>query len=102
MSRPSKKGELVDRATNVGSALQPRDEANGQIGVVHIDVDLETADQVLVDEEAVVLLHATVPTERGELEVGAVRERRGSCRGHGQALVGGRGHQILPEPLHLL
>jgi hypothetical protein len=92
--------------------LDPGDETHRHVGIVDGGVHLEAADQVLVDEQAVVLLHAAVATAGRELEVGDARQGCGARRGHGETLMlggadGGTAEgddlaaQVMEGPAHL-
>ena len=58
-------------------AGDPLHDLHGEVPVAHPDVDLQTADQLLVDQQPVLLLHPPVAAGGGQLEVG---ERRARCR----------------------
>ena len=81
--------------------LDPRDQSHGEVGVVHAHVHLESADEVLIDQQPVVLLHPPVPPERGELEIGGTGQGSGSGCGDGQPLSLGGVDDPFPEPEQL-
>ena len=92
VSRPRQNGELAERASRVGRTSPiPTGQAYCQVGVGHPDVDLIAADQLLVDEEAVLLVHAAETALHGELEVliGGLRDH--AHGGHDEPEFAGHG-----------
>jgi hypothetical protein len=63
--------------------------AHREIPVRQADVHLEAAAELLVDEEAVVLLHAGEAPGTGQLQVTGASERRSSDGGDAEAQVVG-------------
>ena len=72
----------------------PLHDLDGQIAVGDADVDLQPADQLLVDEQPVLLLHPAVASGRGQLEVGEHRAGCGARGGDPEALGSG---DLTPE-----
>ena len=82
----------------------PLHDLDGQIAVGHAHVDLQPADELLVDEQPVLLLHPAVASGGGQLEVREHRARRRARGGDTQALGGGdlgqpatQPHQLSPQ-----
>jgi hypothetical protein len=76
----------------------PLADVDGEVPVGDADVDLGAADELLVDEHAVLLLHAAVAAGGGELEVGEAGPRGGAHGGDAEALPGGHLHHAGAEP----
>ena len=68
----------------------PLGDLDRELAVGDPDVDLGAADQLLVDEQAVLLLHPPVAAGRGELEVAELAAGCGPDRGDAEPLA--RGH----------
>jgi hypothetical protein len=91
------RGAGRQRQQNRQGVLDPRNQPHGEVGIVHSDVHLESTDEVLIDQQPVVLLHPSVPAQRGQFEIGGTGQRSGSGRRDGQALSLGGIDDPFPE-----
>ena len=82
-------------------ARDPLRDLHRQVAVGDADVDLQPADQLLVDEHPVLLLHPAVATGGGQLEVGERRPRRRADRGDAETLWRGHLDQAAAQPQQL-
>ncbi len=82
-------------------ARHPLHDLHREVAVTDPDVDLQTADQLLVDQQPILLLHPAVAPRRGEFEVGERRTGRGAGRRDPDVVLGGHLDQTAPEPQQL-
>ena len=69
-------------------AGDPLHDLHREVPVAHPDVDLQAADQLLVDQHPVLLLHPSVAAGGGQLEVGEGRARRRAGGGDPDLVLG--------------